>query len=184
MQKRVMERAHELRKELVGDYQAVMSLALKQAWEECRAKLEEMPTEVLESLKQEIERILRARKLEGTTKKVKVNFKEITREIEESGEKQDIYYNGGWVKEVKSVDQTKADGYCFEGDFVERSGLVDIVPGYFVICNISGSRKHQERRYFFVKVNLDGSFENLYEDAIIGRDWALQVRDEIAKLVN
>ena len=179
-----MDRAHELRKELVGDYQAVMSLALKQAWEECRTKLEEMPTEVLESLKQEIERILRARKLQEASKKVKVNFKEITREIEAEEEKNDIYYNGGWVKEVKSVDQTKSNGYAFEGDFVGKSGLVDVEPGYFVICNISGSRKHKQKRYFFVKVNLDGSFESIFEQAITGRDWALQVRDEIAELVN
>ena len=179
MKKRLMDRAHELRKELVGDYQAVMSMALKLAWVECRVKLQELPTEVLESLKQEIDAELKRRKKETQIQKVKVNFKDYLLENDE-----DAYYNGGWVKEIKAVDQTKSNGYCFEGNLVTREGLVEVEPGYFVICNISGSRKHQQKRYHFVKVNSKGEIRNELLEIITGKDWALQVRDEIAKLVN
>lgn len=91
------------------------------------------------------------------------------------------YYNGGWVKKIDKIDTTKSNGFCFEGDLVRKEGLVEVEIGIYLICDIQGSRKNQKKFYYVVRVCADGSIETL-EEEITGRDWALQLRDELLEL--
>lgn len=113
-------------------------------------------------------------------KKTIVDFKEFVKEYTNSP-----YYNGGWVKKVDSVDLTKSNGYCFVGDFITKEGLVEIEPGYYIICDIEGSRHHPEKSYLFVKVSENGDINEVFDDGwIYGRDWALKLRDRINQIIN
>jgi hypothetical protein len=93
------------------------------------------------------------------------------------------YYNGGWVKTVKGVNKEESTGYCFIGDFVRKEGKVEVEPGYFLICTIDGSRKNPVKLYYFVEVKETGEIEKVL-DRVDGADWALQLRDKVAELIN
>jgi len=94
------------------------------------------------------------------------------------------FYNGGWVKRVDSVDTSKSNGYAFEGDFVQnaKSGLTECSDGFYIICSMEGSRKNQSKKV--AAYEIAGEKLNKVIDWVSGNDWALQIRDRVAKLLN
>lgn len=61
-----------------------------------------------------------------------------------------VRYNGGWMKEITSVDKSKSNGYSLVGEFLENGaeGAVRVTVGkLYLDCDIGGSRKNQEKRY-------------------------------------
>lgn len=90
------------------------------------------------------------------------------------------YYNGGWMKSITEIDRTKKNGYSLVGDFVEKEGLSLYDPGVYLLCDVQGSRKHHRKNYVVVAFDGEkvGKVAEL-EDG--GRDWALQLWDDIEK---
>lgn len=95
-------------------------------------------------------------------------------------ESKDVYYNGGWVKKIDSINKELQNGYCFEGDFVRKSGLVEVQIGIYLICDIQGSRKNQKKYYYFGRLQENGEFEVIKK--VTGIDWVLKVRDMLLEL--
>ena len=93
------------------------------------------------------------------------------------------FYNGGWVKAVTTVDKSKSNGYCFEGDFIQGAtdGLAEVGDGLYIVCDVQGSRKHHRKHYAIYEVQGDEVTQAL--DWVQGRDWALQIRDRVAELL-
>lgn len=88
-----------------------------------------------------------------------------------------------WAKWIDRVDQSKSDGYAFEGDFI-GDGTIEIEVGQprliLAMCE-SGSAKHHIPYYAVVRLDADGSLH----DADIATDgskpgWALRIRDKVA----
>jgi hypothetical protein len=93
------------------------------------------------------------------------------------------FYNGGWVKTVTGIDKTKSNGYCFEGDFISGAdkGLTEVDDGFYIVCDIQGSRRHPERNFGLFQVQGDNVEQVL--DWVQGGDWALQIRDKVADIL-
>lgn len=102
-----------------------------------------------------------------------VNFKELLKD------KYVDYYNGGWAKEIKSVNLDKKDGYCFIGDFVKKDLLMDVNSGLYLVCDIKGTRKSHVKNYYFFWLNNDGTHDIILELLDAKEDWALHARDKI-----
>jgi len=87
-------------------------------------------------------------------------------------------YNGGWVKSVTSLDKTKTDGYSLIGEFIEK-GPQWVAPGFFLDCNIHGSRKHPERTFTLFEVSPAGEIRTIQrvEDT---KGWAVSLWPAIA----
>lgn len=93
------------------------------------------------------------------------------------------FYNGGWVKQVTGIDKSQSDGYCFRGEFVRGAteGKVELDDGYYIVCSIEGSRKNQRKEYAVYRI-IGGQVEKAI-GWVCGRDWALQIRDQLADLL-
>jgi hypothetical protein len=95
-----------------------------------------------------------------------------------------------WAKKVKYVDVTKPSGYAFEGEWLPMKDRVfefDLKEGDILLLSADiGSFKHHEpvvQVWRVTKVGKDDfEYEKLMETS--GRDWALKIRDELAKIVN
>jgi hypothetical protein len=103
-----------------------------------------------------------------------INWREVTKAS---------FYNGGWVKSVTAVDKSQSNGYCFEGDFISgaEQGLTEVGDGFYIVCDVQGSRKHHRKYYAVYEVQGDEVTQVL--DWVQGRDWALQIRDRVADLL-
>lgn len=88
-------------------------------------------------------------------------------------------YNGGWVKSVTGLDQTKTNGYSIIGEFL-KSGVQWLSPGLYLDCSKGGSRKHQDVYHSLVKLNTDGTIELLQQE-INNLSWAVALWDKIEK---
>lgn len=105
-----------------------------------------------------------------------LNWKEHTKER---------FYNGGWVKKVTGVDMSKSNGYCFDGQFVSGAAnnrLTECEDGYYIVCDIGGSRKNQRKNVAVFKIA--GEEVTQVVDWVEGRDWALQIREKVAELLD
>lgn len=87
-----------------------------------------------------------------------------------------------WAKQITSVDTSKANGYAFEGDFV-NSGTVEIDESakLYLVHTEAGSRKNRVANYNVVKFE-NGEFTLLdINDSTYGeRGWAIRIRDQVA----
>ena len=89
-----------------------------------------------------------------------------------------------WAKILTNVDLSKKNGYAFEGKFIRFYGNVELEEGdILMLYEEEGSRKYHSLliRLYIVK---NGELEEIYShkcDSIYG--WALEVRDEIAKIL-
>ncbi|QNU39219.1 hypothetical protein IC801_08735 [Geobacillus sp. 44B] len=87
------------------------------------------------------------------------------------------FYNGGWVKKLTEIDDTKSKGYKYVGDFVSKAclkGLYEFEPGYYIVCSVEGSRKNRVNHVWLVKIDNDG-IKVINKSPFIGEDWALQL---------
>jgi len=87
-----------------------------------------------------------------------------------------------WAKVVSNVDQSKSDGWAYDGEFIADGGIQDIeAPSVLLVYGERGSRAnpHSEARVYVV--NTDATL-SLRETAT-GRAWARTLRDTVAGLV-
>lgn len=91
-----------------------------------------------------------------------------------------------WAKILTSVDTSKSNGYCFEGEFIQMGRKHELEIGSFIlIYTESGSRNYHSPCVQLYKVNNDSNLEHLYSKNCPSMNgWALEVRDNIAKIVN
>ena len=89
------------------------------------------------------------------------------------------YYNGGWVKKVEGINKKYQNGYSIEGAFLEKEGMFYYDKGLYLICSIGGSRGHQTKHYYLVK--LEKEKPELIKHIIDGRDWAVRLWEDIEK---
>ena len=108
-----------------------------------------------------------------------LNWKEIIED--DTGDYE--FYNGGWVKEVTGVDKSKSNGYAFEGRFVNPiGGLSECGDGLYIVCSIEGSRRRQKKCVAVFEIKDDEVTKVI--DWVEGNDWALQIRDRVAELLD
>lgn len=87
-----------------------------------------------------------------------------------------------WAKTLTRVDQEKTNGYAFEGNFINVKA--DLEVGSFILCyGRSGSMKSNTACVAVYRVTEEGT-ESVYEKFHLSEVWALEVRDEIASIVN
>jgi len=93
-----------------------------------------------------------------------------------------------WTKILNRTDRSKTNGYAFEGVFINGSKAELAVDTIIMCYGAYGSRKYQEpfvRLYRIVDDQEKGNLELIYKkDKLSGQTWALDVRDEIAAIVN
>ena len=88
-----------------------------------------------------------------------------------------------WVKSLEGVDQTIPDGFAFLGSFVRLNRKAELPVGTLLLFfGMEGSRKRQ-RPCVALKVVTDDGLETLYERDELDQAWALDVRDDIARIV-
>jgi len=109
-----------------------------------------------------------------------------TKIAEQKGIKKDNRFKA-WVKVITHVNTSKANGFAFEGKFVNE-GTVELPDRYHLIlasCT-TGSRKYRTQHYFVLVLNSDGHLEltDIYTNTESGAGWALRIREQVAGLLN
>jgi len=92
-----------------------------------------------------------------------------------------------WTKTLKSVDTSKSNGYAFEGDFLRAGSKAELPVGTHILAyGESGSMKYHSPEVVVYRVSPDAEngLEKAYEKENLDRSWALDVREEIAEIVN
>ena len=88
------------------------------------------------------------------------------------------FYNGGWVKRVTGLDKSVQNGYSITGEFVEKSGKFIHADGLYLVCDVQGSRKKQEKNYILIR--LTDQKPEILKTVLDGeRDWAIKFWDVI-----
>jgi len=90
-----------------------------------------------------------------------------------------------WVRQVESVDLSKATGYAFVGDFVnEGTTEVDDGPAVYLVATVEGSRRYQVTTYDVV-IRRGAELETTdIETDNTSKGWALRIRDQVAALLD
>jgi hypothetical protein len=89
-----------------------------------------------------------------------------------------------WVKRLEGVDTSISNGYAFEGSFIRFDRKVELEVGALLLYfGMEGSRTRQKPCVALKAVTPDGRLETLYERDDLDRSWALDVRDDIARIV-
>lgn len=87
-----------------------------------------------------------------------------------------------WVKTVTAVNRTKTNGYAFEGQFLKMDGVAELEIGSHILCyHEEGSRANHDPEVDVFEVMPEGLKNVLHR--VCGSTWALEVRDQIADLV-
>jgi len=87
-----------------------------------------------------------------------------------------------WAKVVTNVDQSKSDGWAYDGEFIADGGIQDVeAPSALLVYGERGSRTnpHSEARVYIVKTDATLSLR----ETATGRAWARTLRDTVADLV-
>lgn len=91
-----------------------------------------------------------------------------------------------WVKFVDRVDESKADGYAFIGDFI-RDGTVEVdvpTPRVLLVMAESGSARYHYPYYVVLILRPDGTLEQTeIETNGVKKGWALRIRQQVADLL-
>jgi hypothetical protein len=87
-----------------------------------------------------------------------------------------------WAKMVANVDETHADGWAFEGEFVAAGGIQDLpAPGVLLVYGERGSRANPAVEARVYVVETDGTLS--LRASATGRAWARTLRDGVAELL-
>lgn len=90
-----------------------------------------------------------------------------------------------WAKVLTRVDTDQANGYAFVGDFAYPGRKVELAAGAYILSyGETGSRKNNSPDVLLSRVGALGELETAYERMDLNRSWALDVRDDIAAIVN
>ena len=88
-----------------------------------------------------------------------------------------------WRKILTGVDKTKSDGYTFLGEFISPYQNKDIeieLGTYILVYDEVGSVKNHQPTVYVYRV--DGEFQLTELFCSYSWNWALDLRDEVAKL--
>jgi len=89
-----------------------------------------------------------------------------------------------WAKTVKRVDTAVATGYAFEGDFIGIGRKHELPVGSYVLVYAElGSMRHHHPSVQLWKVTETGH-DVVYKRERLNPSWALEVRDDIAAIIN
>jgi hypothetical protein len=87
-----------------------------------------------------------------------------------------------WARVVTAVDETKATGWAFQGEFIAPGGVQDVPAGGIVLVyGERGSRANPRVEAAVFVVNPDGTVSR--RASARGRAWARTLRDEVARLL-
>jgi len=87
-----------------------------------------------------------------------------------------------WAKVVHSVDETKASGWAFEGDFIAAGGVQDVPANSVVLVyGEKGSRATPQIEARVFTANADGTLS--HHVSAKGRAWARTLRDSVEELL-
>ncbi len=87
-----------------------------------------------------------------------------------------------WAKVVHDVDDTKASGWAFEGDFIAAGGVQDVpVNSVVLVYGEKGSRANPQIEARVFVANPDGTLT--YHASAKGRAWARTLRDTVDDLL-
>jgi len=88
-----------------------------------------------------------------------------------------------WAKVVRSVDETKASGWAFGGDFVAAGGIQDVPVGaVLLVYGERGSRAAPLPEARVYVVNPDATLTP--HGSAKGRAWARTLRDTVERLLD
>lgn len=119
-----------------------------------------------------------------TKKEVGTWFKTLIHIAEEAAGHQQDHRFSPWVKFVDRVSD-KADGYAFEGAFVQE-GTTEMVikPRVFLAMTSSGSSKYQTKHYNIIVMDAEGNLTATdIHTTSKTKGWALRIRSQVADLV-
>lgn len=87
-----------------------------------------------------------------------------------------------WAKVVANVDDTKSNGWAYDGEFIVAGGIQDVPVGsVLMVYGERGSRGNPQVEARVFVANGDGTL-SLIESAT-GRAWARTLRDRTAELL-
>lgn len=87
-----------------------------------------------------------------------------------------------WTKTLTSVNRELTTGYAFEGSFI--CGKAELEIGSYILCfGREGSRSSNIPVVEMYRVGNE-SVEQMYRKECTTETWALEVRDEIASILN
>lgn len=87
-----------------------------------------------------------------------------------------------WAKVGTSVDDSKASGWAFDGEFIAVGGVQDVPVGaVLLVYGERGSRANPQMAARLYTVNADGTLTPHAEAK--GRAWARTLRDRVAELL-
>jgi len=87
-----------------------------------------------------------------------------------------------WAKLVTNVDQSKSDGWAFDGEFIADGGIQDVdAPAVLLAYGEKGSRTNPTSEARVYVVNTDATLT--LRQTATGRAWARTLRDTVADLV-
>ena len=88
-----------------------------------------------------------------------------------------------WAKTVASVDTERTTGYAFEGEFIFQ--LAELHVGtYMLAFGSEGTRAKNTPLVVLYRVTTDGLEEVYRKEKLSVTKWALEVRDDIAQIIN
>ncbi|MCL6560532.1 MAG: hypothetical protein K6U74_17400, partial [Firmicutes bacterium] len=87
-----------------------------------------------------------------------------------------------WAKLVEKVDTSKANGFAFEGRFLNSLDEVDI-GAYILAYGECGSRRRRTPVAALFRVKENGELEKIFEEAYLPPQWALAIRDRVASII-
>ncbi len=87
-----------------------------------------------------------------------------------------------WAKVVSNVDENKADGWAYEGEFIADGGIQDVnAPAVLLVYGERGSRSNPTPEARVYVINTDATLS--LRQTASGRAWARTLRDTVADLV-
>ncbi len=87
-----------------------------------------------------------------------------------------------WAKVVTAVDESKASGWAFDGDFVAVGGVQDVPAGaVLLVYGERGSRANPQIEARVYVAHADGTLSS--HGSARGRAWARTLRDTVADLL-
>jgi len=90
-----------------------------------------------------------------------------------------------WVKRLTGVDRNISNGFAFEGSFIAAGRKHEFPEGTFLLYfGKSGSRAYNSPMVALRRVGAEGNLETLFERKNLDDSWALDVRDEIADILD
>ena len=88
-----------------------------------------------------------------------------------------------WAKVVLNVDEQKASGWAFEGEFISVGGIQDVAVGsVLLVYGERGSRANPQSTAAVYSVNGDATLTK--HDEATGRAWARTLRDGVQELLS